>query len=73
VEGAPEPLPENDRVVGIDVGLSSFATLSTGEQIDNPRFFLRDEKALAKAQRREKRKAARRIHERIANRGRNFV
>ena len=73
VECTPEPLPYNERAVGIDVGLSSFATLSTGEQIDNPRFFRTDEKALAKAQRREKRKAARRIHERIANRRRNFA
>jgi putative transposase len=39
-------------VVGIDVGLESFATLSTGEKIENPRFFRTDEKALAKAQRR---------------------
>ena len=26
-------------VVGIDLGLTSFATLSNGEHIDNPRFF----------------------------------
>lgn len=68
-----EVLPRNDKAVGIDVGLSAFATLSTGKQIDNPRFFRTDEKALAKAQRRKKRKAARRIHERIANRRRNFA
>src|SRR5215210_3065301 len=73
VECTPEALPENDRAVGIDVGLSHFATLSTGEQIANPRFFRTDEKALAKAQRKEKRKIARRIHERIANRRRNFA
>jgi putative transposase len=73
VEVEAGPLPQNDKAVGIDVGLSHFATLSTGEQIDNPRFFRADEKALAKAQRREKRKAARRIHERIANRRRNFA
>jgi putative transposase len=66
-------LPRSDRAVGIDVGLSHFATLSTGEQIANPRFFRTDEQALAKAQRREKRKVARRIHERIANRRRNFA
>ena len=71
-EVEPQPLPANETSVGIDVGLSHFATLSTGEKIDNPRFFRSDEKALAKAQRREKRKATRRIHERIANRRRNF-
>jgi putative transposase len=66
VEG--QPLPACERSVGVDVGLSRFATLSNGEQIDNPRFFRTDEKALAKAQASEKRAAARRIHERIANR-----
>lgn len=73
VECAPEVLPKNVRAVGIDVGLNSFCTLSTGEQIPNPRFFRADEKAVAKAQKRERRKAARRIHERIANRRRNFA
>ncbi|MBA3241873.1 MAG: IS200/IS605 family element transposase accessory protein TnpB [Acidobacteria bacterium] len=73
VEVEPQPFPANNKAVGIDVGLNHFATLSTGEQIANPRFFRMDEKALAKAQRREKRKAARHIHERIANRRRNFA
>lgn len=73
VEVESQPLSANARAVGIDVGLNKFCTLSTGEQIANPRFFRTDEKALAKAQRREKRKAARRIHERIANRRRNFA
>jgi len=73
VEMEVQPQPANGRAVGIDVGLSHFATLSTGEQIVNPRFFRTDEKALAKAQRKEKRKQARRIHERIANRRRNFA
>lgn len=73
VEVETQPLPACERSVGVDIGLSHFATLSTGEQIANPRFFRTDEKALAKAQRKEKRKAARRIHERIANRRRNFA
>jgi len=73
VEVETQPLPACDRSVGVDVGLASFCTLSNGEQISHPRFFRTDEKALAKAQRREKRKAARRIHERIANRRRNFA
>lgn len=73
VEVEAQPLPTTDRAVGVDVGLTVFATLSNGEQVANPRFFRTDEKALAKAQRKEKRKAARRIHERIANRRRNFA
>jgi putative transposase len=47
-----EPLVSSDRVVGIDVGLSAFATLSMGEQIKNPRFFRTEQKALASVQRR---------------------
>jgi len=73
VEVEAQPLLACDKSVGIDVGLSHFATLSNGEQIANPRFFRTDEKALGRAQRREKRKAVRRIHERIANRRRNFA
>ncbi len=46
------PLPASESAVGIDVGLASFATLSDGTKIANPRFFRTDERALAKAQRR---------------------
>lgn len=79
------PLPESKEVIGIDVGLENFATLSNGEKITNPRFFRVDEKFLAKAQRRlakldngtSQRQKARRvvshIHERIANRRSNFA
>jgi putative transposase len=42
--------------VGIDVGLESFATLSTGEKIQNPRFFRKSEKKLKRLQRRLSRK-----------------
>ena len=44
-------LPVCTEVVGIDVGLHSFAYLSTGEEIANPRFFRREEAALARASR----------------------
>jgi len=40
------------REVGVDVGLKTFATLSTGEEIANPRFFRQEEHALAQVQRR---------------------
>jgi putative transposase len=85
VEYEPSPAPQKETTVGIDVGLESFATLSTGEKIENPRFFRTDEKALARAQRRlskaekgtpERKKARKivaRIHERIANRRLNFA
>ena len=45
-----EPLPENDEAVGIDLGLVHFATLSTGETIENPRSFRKCEKKLKKLQ-----------------------
>ncbi len=78
-------LPAVADQVGIDVGLTHFATLSTGEVIDNPRFFRQEEKAIARAQRRmakeaqgtpgrrKRRKVVARIHERIANRRGNFA
>ena len=78
-------LPASPEVIGLDAGLNSFMALSDGTFIDNPRFFRRDEKALAKAGRkqaktakgsRERKKANKvlsRIHERVRNRRHNFV
>ncbi len=78
-------LPVCTEAVGIDVGLKSFASLSTGEEIANPRFFRSEEAALARAQRRlakapkggkqraRKRKVVARVHERIRNRRKNFM
>ncbi len=50
------PLPVVPQMVGIDLGLTSMVILSTGEKVDNPRFFRANEKRLAKAQRRHARK-----------------
>lgn len=36
--------------VGVDVGLEAFATLSTGERVENPRFFRASEGVLARRQ-----------------------
>jgi len=81
----PERLPEVLSQVGIDVGLKAFASLSTGEEIANPRFFRQEEKALARvqrkhsklakgtAERRKHRKVVARVHERIAFRRENFT
>jgi putative transposase len=43
-------LPESDEAVGIDLGLLHFATLSTGETIENPRYYRKGEKRLVKLQ-----------------------
>jgi putative transposase len=48
----PEPLPANDKVVGLDVGLLSFVTRSDGPGIGNPRWFRKAQKRLRRAQRR---------------------
>lgn len=61
------------RGVGIDLGLKSFAALSTGEAIENPRHFRRLEEQLAVAQRAKKKRQATNIHARIANARRDFL
>lgn len=52
----PAPLPATGLTVGVDVGLTSFATLSNGKQIDNPRYLKAAEERLKKEQRRLSRK-----------------
>ncbi|MFL5693126.1 MAG: RNA-guided endonuclease InsQ/TnpB family protein [Ktedonobacteraceae bacterium] len=85
LECEPERLPECAQQVGIDVGLKTFATFSTAEAIENPRFFRKEEQALAKVQRkhakltkgtperRKHRKVLARVHERIVFRRDNFT
>jgi len=53
VEQEDDSLPPCDEAIGLDAGLNSFLALSNGEFVDNPRFFRRDEKALAKAGRKQ--------------------
>ncbi len=48
----PEPLAPTGQTIGVDVGISSFATLSNGEEIDNPRHL---ESALEILKRRQRR------------------
>ena len=52
VETSVQPLPESEAAVGIDVGLSSFAVLSDGSEIENPRLYQKEQKRLRRAQRR---------------------
>jgi putative transposase len=81
----PSLLPATLWDVGIDVGLKTFATLSDGQAIANPRFFRTEEPALAKAQRRlskvekgapervRRRKVVARVHERTRWRRGDFT
>ena len=79
-----KPLPVNEKSVGIDMGIENWAYLSDGTVIENPRFFKKEEKALAKAQRKmaplkkgsvqrkRQRKVVAKIHERIRNKRSDF-
>ena len=82
------PVPESVPIascVGIDVGLKTFATMSNGDTIANPRFASKAERKLARAQRavsrkvngsRNRRKAVgrlQRVYERVANLRSNFT
>ena len=84
VEEEVKPLPATDAQVGLDLGLKSMVILSTGEAVGNPKFYAKDERRLAKAQRRHakkkkggnnrekaRRKVAR-VHARINDRRRDY-
>ena len=51
VEINPESLPKTDNSIGIDLGISTFATLSNGEKILAPKPLKKNLKKLAKFQR----------------------
>jgi putative transposase len=84
VEDDIKSLPVTNKQVGLDLGLKSMVTLSTGETVGNPKFFAKDEKRLAKAQRRHARKKkgsknrekarlnVARVHARINDRRRDY-
>lgn len=77
-------LPQTATAIGADLGLKSFVVLSDGQAVGNPQFFRKEEKKLARAQRRHakkqkgsknrekaRRKVAR-LHARITDRRRDF-
>ena len=80
-----ESYPVSDNVVGVDAGITSLVTLSTGEKVVNPKHEHRDRARLAKAQRALSRKQkgsanrakarlkVARIHAQIADRRRDFL
>jgi len=80
----PKPLPITDAVVGVDVGIKTFAVLSDGTEISNPKFFSESQAELRKAQKslsRKKKGSTRRkkarlkvalIHEKIRNQRKHF-
>lgn len=80
-----QPLPECSNSIGLDAGLTTFATFSDGIKVDNPRFFKAEEQNLVKAQRRlskqakgtkkrhKCRRVVARVHERITNKRKDFT
>jgi len=81
----PKPLPKNDKIIGIDVGVKHFAVLSDGTKVENPKFILKEEKNLSKAQRKlsrltkdtkeweKQRRVVARIYERITWKRWDFI
>src|SRR5829696_1989898 len=84
VEVTEVPLPVAESAVGVDLGLSNFAALSTGEKVANPRWLRQRERALRRSQRamsrkhkgsKNREKARRRLasqHVRVADARRDF-
>ncbi len=78
-------LPYTNEAIGIDLGLLHFATLSTGDTIENPRYYRRGEAKLQKAQqhvsrcmrgshRRDKaRKHVAKAHRKVRNQRHDFL
>lgn len=79
------PLPLTDKVVGIDLGLSTFAALSNGQKISRQRWMNQDEKDIARLQRKKELfnkgspghckvvRALNHAYQRSANRRQNFA
>ncbi len=81
----PEPVVAPVAPIGIDVGLNTFAALSNGEQVNNPRFLRKAEAKLKRAQRKvsrckrgshNRRKAVKKLarqHERVGAQRKDFA
>src|SRR6266487_578448 len=84
VEEDIKPLEVSSKTVGLDLGLKSMVITSDGHTYGNPKFFSKDEKKLAKAQRRHEKKKkgsknrnkarlnVARVHKKIADRRRDY-
>jgi len=80
-----DKIKSKEKRIGIDVGIENFATLSNGERIKNPKFFIKSERKLARLQRRlskkkkgskNRRKARLKVarqHEKIFNQRNDFL
>ena len=85
VEREIEPMPKTKKVVAIDVGLTHFCTLSTGEKVENPKHLIKTEQRIKKLQKQlsRKKKGSRRfkilakriakLHEKVKNQRNDFL
>jgi putative transposase len=56
--------PKTGETVGLDIGIENFATLSTGETVENPELLRESERELKTAQRRVSRRSSKRSNRR---------
>lgn len=78
------PNNKNTNAVGLDIGIKTFASLSDGTQIENPKFLVKSFKKIKRAQRKlsHKKKGSHnrkkqiirlaKLHERVANQRKDF-
>ena len=78
------PTSQNKNAVGLDIGIKTFASLSDGTQIENPKFLVKSFKKIKRAQRKLSRKKKgshnrkkqiirlAKLHEQVANQRKNF-
>ena len=80
-----EPLPKNNRIIGIDLGVGTFAVTSDGDRIEPPKFLSKSlnklrfqQRALSRCvkgskNRERQRLRVARVHEKIANQRKDFL
>jgi putative transposase len=83
-EVEPRPLPLSDEIVGVDLGLKTFAVMSNGEKINRQRWMKKDTSDVARLQRKKEKfpkgsserrhvvKALNHAYQRSTNRRNNF-
>lgn len=77
---SPSILPISTKKIGIDVGIKSFAVMSDGQIIDNPKYLKQSEIKLKELQRRYSKKRTRKtrkklacLHEKVSNQRKDFL
>ena len=61
------------NAVGVDLGLKELITTSDGEAFENPHFFKATQEKLAMAQRANKKKLVKKLHDKIKNQRKDYI